>query len=146
VDRTGYFANVRRAAAFEFHMRLAGPAGTWDGPVTPAAARFEPGANVLILPAGLLQPPFFDAHGDDAANFGALGTVIGGELARLFGTGGSGVELAFAALPRTPAAAGGPTCEKRFFLGFARSAPDREHVNATLAALPAFKAAFGCGD
>lgn len=39
---------------------------------------------VIGLPAGILQPPYFDALADPAVNYGALGSVIGHEIVHLF--------------------------------------------------------------
>lgn len=43
----------------------------------------------IVLPAALLQPPFFDEHADDALNYGGIGVVIGHEMAHAFDSGGS---------------------------------------------------------
>jgi putative endopeptidase len=45
---------------------------------------FAGGLNRIIFPAGILQPPFFDAEGDDALNYGAIGMVIGHEIIHHF--------------------------------------------------------------
>ena len=42
----------------------------------------------IVFPAGILQPPFFDATADDAVNFGAIGAVIGHELTHGFDDAG----------------------------------------------------------
>ena len=42
-------------------------------------AYYSPTHNDINFPAGILQPPFFDANADMAANFGAIGAVIGHE-------------------------------------------------------------------
>ncbi|HET7435553.1 MAG TPA: M13 family metallopeptidase [Thermoanaerobaculia bacterium] len=39
---------------------------------------------VIGLPAGILQPPYFDPLADPAVNYGALGSVIGHEITHLF--------------------------------------------------------------
>src|SRR5438445_13858452 len=39
----------------------------------------DPQPNTSNCPAGILQPPFFDAKLGDAANYGAIGAVIGHE-------------------------------------------------------------------
>jgi predicted metalloendopeptidase len=36
--------------------------------------------NEIVFPAGILQPPFFDARADDASNYGGIGCVIGHEM------------------------------------------------------------------
>ncbi len=40
--------------------------------------------NEIVFPAGILQPPFFDRDGDQAANLGAIGVVIGHEMTHGF--------------------------------------------------------------
>jgi predicted metalloendopeptidase len=40
--------------------------------------------NEIVFPAGILQPPYFDAAADDAVNFGAIGAAIGHELSHAF--------------------------------------------------------------
>ncbi len=45
---------------------------------------FAGGLNEIIFPAGILQPPFFDAEADDASNFGGIGMVIGHEIIHHF--------------------------------------------------------------
>ena len=45
---------------------------------------FAASGNQIVFPAGILQPPFFDAGADDASNFGAIGMVIGHEITHHF--------------------------------------------------------------
>jgi predicted metalloendopeptidase len=40
--------------------------------------------NEIVFPAAILQPPFFDLAADDAANYGAIGMVIGHEITHGF--------------------------------------------------------------
>jgi len=40
--------------------------------------------NEIVFPAAILQPPFFDPHGDPAVNYGGIGGVIGHELTHGF--------------------------------------------------------------
>ncbi|MDH0863400.1 M13 family metallopeptidase [Mitsuaria sp. GD03876] len=42
------------------------------------------GLNEITFPAGILQPPFFDANADDALNYGGIGMVIGHEIVHHF--------------------------------------------------------------
>ncbi|MFA6494633.1 MAG: M13 family metallopeptidase, partial [Candidatus Paceibacterota bacterium] len=47
-------------------------------------AYFNPVMNEIVFPAGVMQPPFFDAEADDAVNYGAIGSVIGHEITHGF--------------------------------------------------------------
>lgn len=52
-------------------------------------AYYNPSENEIVFPAGILQPPFFDMDADDAANYGAIGAVIGHEMGHGFDDQGS---------------------------------------------------------
>ena len=52
-------------------------------------AYYNPGFNEIVFPAGILQYPFFEAERDAAANYGAIGGVIGHELGHGFDDQGS---------------------------------------------------------
>lgn len=80
-----YLGNVRRAAIFESRRQLARVGSEVDRSewhMTPQTvnAYFNPLQNEIVFPAGILQPPFFDALADDAVNYGAIGMVIGHEM------------------------------------------------------------------
>lgn len=47
-------------------------------------AYYNPTNNEICFPAGILQPPFFDAEADEAVNYGAIGAVIGHEMSHGF--------------------------------------------------------------
>ena len=47
-------------------------------------AYYSPSGNEIVFPAGILQPPFFDAQADDASNYGGIGAVIGHEMTHGF--------------------------------------------------------------
>jgi putative endopeptidase len=47
-------------------------------------AYYDPQLNTINFPAGILQPPYFDSNMDDAANYGAIGMVIGHEITHGF--------------------------------------------------------------
>ncbi|MDR7271791.1 putative endopeptidase [Pelomonas saccharophila] len=49
---------------------------------------FAGGLNQITFPAGILQPPFFDAKADDASNYGGIGMVIGHEITHHFDDSG----------------------------------------------------------
>jgi len=52
-------------------------------------AYYNPGFNEIVFPAAILQYPFFVADRDAAANYGAIGAVIGHELGHGFDDQGS---------------------------------------------------------
>jgi len=61
----------------------------WDTPPQIVNAFYNATRNEIVFPAGILQPPFFDAGADDAANYGGIGTVIGHEISHAFDDEGS---------------------------------------------------------
>jgi putative endopeptidase len=52
-------------------------------------AYYDPQKNHMVFPAGILQPPFFDAKSPVAVNLGGIGMVIGHELTHGFDDEGS---------------------------------------------------------
>ena len=52
-------------------------------------AYYHPVLNEIVFPAAILQPPFFDADGLPASNYGAIGAVIGHEIGHGFDDQGS---------------------------------------------------------
>jgi predicted metalloendopeptidase len=43
-------------------------------------ASYTAAANELVVPAAMLQPPFFDAGAEDAVNYGAIGAMVAHEI------------------------------------------------------------------
>jgi endothelin-converting enzyme/putative endopeptidase len=81
--------NGVRADSFEFQRQLnkiGKPVDRQEWNMTPPTvnAYYDPLMNNINFPAGILQPPFYDNHIDDAVNFGAVGMVIGHELTHGF--------------------------------------------------------------
>ncbi|HVQ42166.1 MAG TPA: M13 family metallopeptidase [Vicinamibacterales bacterium] len=77
--------NLTRGAAFDNARRmhrLARPEerGEWLATPQLVNAYYVPRQNEIVLPAAILQPPYFDAAADDAVNYGAIGAVIGHEI------------------------------------------------------------------
>ncbi len=84
-----FLANVRAATEFEVKRRLSQlgqPVDKTEWRMTPPTvnAYFDPTANNINFPAGILQPPFFDFSLDDAVNYGGIGAVIGHEITHGF--------------------------------------------------------------
>ncbi|MEZ5213308.1 MULTISPECIES: M13 family metallopeptidase [unclassified Gordonia (in: high G+C Gram-positive bacteria)] len=89
VDPADLLGNVARAAAYETDRELAKigrPVDRDEWFMTPQTvnAYYNPGMNEIVFPAAILQPPFFDAEADDAANYGGIGAVIGHEIGHGF--------------------------------------------------------------
>ena len=89
IKRDSYFANYRAAASAEIKRRLSKlgqPVDKKEWGMTPPTvnAYFDPTANNINFPAGILQPPFFDFTLDDAVNYGGIGAVIGHEITHGF--------------------------------------------------------------
>ena len=89
VDRGPYVMNVLRGDLFEFNRDLAKigkPVDRTEWGMTPPTvnAYYNPLKNEIVFPAGILQPPFFDAQADDAVNYGGIGAVIGHEMTHGF--------------------------------------------------------------
>jgi putative endopeptidase len=89
VSRTDAVGNAFRADRFEFDRQLqkiGQPVDRLEWLMTPPTvnAYYDPLMNNINFPAGILQPPFYDNKADDAANFGAIGAVIGHELTHGF--------------------------------------------------------------
>jgi putative endopeptidase len=94
IDPADLMANVRAAHTFEFHRQLnkiGKPIDRDEWRMTPQTinAYYNPGMNEIVFPAAILQDPFFDSDRDDAANFGAIGAVIGHEIGHGFDDQGS---------------------------------------------------------
>jgi len=51
-------------------------------------AYYNPTTNEICFPAAILQPPFFNPEADEAANYGAIGVVIGHEMSHGFDDNG----------------------------------------------------------
>jgi putative endopeptidase len=89
IERDDLYGNYRRGYAVNHDRELAklgGPVDRDEWFMTPQTvnAYYNPGMNEIVFPAAILQPPFFDAEADDAANYGGIGSVIGHEIGHGF--------------------------------------------------------------
>ncbi|MHB1434060.1 MAG: M13 family metallopeptidase [Streptosporangiaceae bacterium] len=94
IDPADLMANVRAAHAFEFDRQMGKIGKAIDRDewlMTPQTvnAYYNPGMNEIVFPAAILQDPFFVPGRDDAANYGAIGAVIGHEIGHGFDDQGS---------------------------------------------------------
>ena len=89
IDRGPTILNEMRAGQYEFKRNIAKlgqPVDRKEWGMTPPTvnAYYNPRMNEIVFPAGILQPPFFDAMADDAVNYGGIGAVIGHEMTHGF--------------------------------------------------------------
>ena len=89
VVRGDALGNGERGAAFEFRRwlnKIGQPVDRAEWYMTPPTvnAYYNGQMNDINFPAGVLQPPLFDARSDDAPNYGDTGGTIGHELTHGF--------------------------------------------------------------
>jgi putative endopeptidase len=90
VSRTDPLANNIAAEEFQWRLQLARfpkpvDRGLWYMTPQTVNAYYDPTLNQIVLPAAILQPPFFDANADPAVNYAETGaTTIGHELGHGF--------------------------------------------------------------
>jgi len=89
IKRDDLLGNVQRGDAFEARRQLAKigkPVDHSEWGMTPPTvnAYYDGQMNDINFPAGVLQPPLFDARLDDAPNYGNTGSTIGHELTHGF--------------------------------------------------------------
>ncbi|RWS27581.1 hypothetical protein B4U80_01149 [Leptotrombidium deliense] len=70
-------------------LRLSTNFDQWPIEITSTTAFYATSANLIIIPAGMLQPPFYDLKRPAYMNFGAIGSIIGHEITHGFDTKGS---------------------------------------------------------
>jgi len=89
VVRSDYAGNGNRGTRFEYQRQLAKigqPVDRGEFGMTPPTvnAYYNGQMNDINFPAGILQPPLFDAKSDDAPNYGNTGGTVGHELTHGF--------------------------------------------------------------
>ncbi len=94
ISRDSYFQNNLQASEFLIKRNLekaSKPVDKTEWGMTPPTvnAYNNPQFNEIVFPAGILQPPFFDATAVDALNYGGIGAVIGHEITHGFDDEGS---------------------------------------------------------
>jgi putative endopeptidase len=99
IDRQSFFGNIFRAAEFTTVRDLQDigrpvDKTRWGMSPPTVDAYYNPTYNEIVFPAGILQPPFFDAKADDAVNYGQIGAIIGHEITHGFDDQGSQFDAA----------------------------------------------------
>ncbi len=94
IAKNSYWDNVCKATAFlvqDNYNDLKKPVdrNKWQMTAVTVNAYYDPTTNEITFPAAILQPPFFDANAEDAANYGTMGAIIGHELTHGFDDQGS---------------------------------------------------------
>jgi endothelin-converting enzyme/putative endopeptidase len=94
IVRNDFIFNVRNATEFEHRRdinKIGKPVdhGEWGISPPTVDAYYNPQMNDINFPAGVLQPPLYDAKMDDAPNYGNTGGTIGHELTHGFDDEGS---------------------------------------------------------
>jgi putative endopeptidase len=89
VERTDALGNFERATEFEARRQLnkiGQPVDKGEFGMSPPTvdAYYNPSMNDINFPAGILQPPFYDASQPDAVNYGHVGAIVGHELTHGF--------------------------------------------------------------
>lgn len=94
IDPKVHVRNVLTSRAYEVKRNLAKigkpvDRSEWQMSAPAVNAYYDPQKNHMVFPAGILQPPFFDAKSPVAVNLGGIGMVIGHELTHGFDDEGS---------------------------------------------------------
>ncbi|WP_286264879.1 M13 family metallopeptidase [Thalassotalea atypica] len=94
IDKKDLFGNLERSAQIIHKQKLEkqkGPVRKHEWGMNPQTvnAYYYPPLNEIVFPAAILQPPFFDMNAEDAINYGAIGSIIGHEIAHGFDASGS---------------------------------------------------------
>jgi putative endopeptidase len=90
IDRGPYVLNVLRAREFEQRReydKIGKPVDRSEWSMSPQTvnAYYDPSMNSLNIPAGILQPPYFDQGWPAAVNYGATGaSTVGHEMTHGF--------------------------------------------------------------
>ena len=96
VNNDSYVMNVISASKFKFHHSFDGldkigkpvDRKLWEMNPQETNAYADVNKVLVVFPAGILQPPFFNKEADDAFNYGAIGAIIGHEMTHHFDSQG----------------------------------------------------------
>lgn len=98
IRRDAFWANVaagRRFGVEEDRLRIGKPTNRdlWALAPSSADAYIDLQLNKLVLPAGFLQPPYFNLEATDAVNYGALGVGLAHDLTHAIDASGSKIDV-----------------------------------------------------
>jgi len=84
-----YYENMHNIGMWhqaDLYSKWGKPVDKTEWGMTPQTinAYYNPMANEIVFPAGILQAPFFDPEASDAENYGGIGVVIGHEMTHGF--------------------------------------------------------------
>ncbi|GFU09355.1 endothelin-converting enzyme homolog [Nephila pilipes] len=88
-NETEYFKNHLNQLHFEIvrnmkKLDLLANRNEWSMTPSTVNAYYSPPLNHIVIPAGILQPPFYDLTFPKSVNFGSIGVVMGHELTHAF--------------------------------------------------------------
>jgi putative endopeptidase len=94
IEKDAYVLNILRASNFltlRDLNKIGKPVDKVEWNMTPQTinASYDPSLNTITIPAGILQPPFYNSEAPDAFNYGGLGYVVGHEITHGFDDVGS---------------------------------------------------------
>jgi len=97
IRRDALWANIAQARKFntdDVRRQMGKPTDRdgWQLPPSSPFAYLEPQLNELVLPAGFLQPPYFDVEATDARNYGALGSGLAHDMTHAFDATGAVID------------------------------------------------------
>lgn len=94
-----YYENMHNVGMWhqkDTYSKWGKPVDKTEWAMTPQTvnAYYNPMANEIVFPAGILQAPYFDPEASDAENYGAIGVVIGHEMTHGFDDQGRNFDAA----------------------------------------------------
>jgi putative endopeptidase len=97
IRRDALWANIAQARKFnvdDLRSQMGKPTDRegWQLPPSSPFAYLDPQLNELVLPAGFLQPPYFDVRATDAKNYGALGSGLAHDMTHAFDATGAAID------------------------------------------------------
>jgi putative endopeptidase len=104
IRRDALWANISQARKFnvdDVRRQVAKPTDRAGWQLAPASADayLDPQLNELVLPAGFLQPPYFDVEATDAMNYGALGAGLAHDMTHAYDATGAALDAMGRARP-----------------------------------------------